>query len=57
MPEYKTINETGTPHQPEFTVSCQLDLIEEPILAKASSKRKAEQAAAEMAMKQLKKQS
>ena len=53
VPEYKTVNETGTSHQPEFTVACKLDLIEEPVIAKGSSKRKAEQAAAEKAMKQL----
>ena len=53
VPEYKTIDEIGSAHQPEFTVSCKLDLIEEPVIAKGSSKRKAEQAAAEKAMKQL----
>lgn len=50
VPEYITIDELGTSHQPEFTVSCKLDLIKEPIIAKGSSKRKAEQAAAEKAM-------
>lgn len=55
VPEYKTVHETGSSHQPEFTVSCKLNLIDEPILATGSSKRKAEQAAARQAMKQLKK--
>lgn len=55
VPEYKTVNESGASHQPEFTVSCKLDLIEEPVLARGSSKRKAEQAAARQAMEQLKK--
>lgn len=55
VPEYKTVNETGSSHQPEFTVSCKLDLIDEAILATGSSKRKAEQAAARQAMQQLKK--
>lgn len=54
VPEYNTVNETGLSHQPEFTVSCAIDLLEEPILATGSSKRKAEQAAAEKAMKLLK---
>ena len=55
VPEYITVNETGSSHQPEFTVSCKLDLIDEPVLATGSSKRKAEQAAARQAMEQLKK--
>lgn len=54
VPEYKTVNETGSSHQPKFTVSCAFDLLEEPILATGSSKRKAEQAAAEKAMKLIK---
>ena len=54
VPEYKTVKETGSSHQPEFTVSCKLNMIDEPILATGSSKRKAEQAAAEKAMQQLK---
>lgn len=55
VPEYKTINETGSSHQPEFTVSCELDLIDKPVLATGSSKRKAEQTAARQAMEQLQK--
>jgi len=55
VPEYKTVSEAGSSHQPEFTVSCKLDLIDEAILATGSSKRKAEQAAARQAMQELKK--
>jgi ribonuclease III len=54
VPTYEVINESGTSHQPEFTVSCEVNLIEEPIIAKGTSKRKAEQAAAKKAITVLK---
>ncbi|MBL1140909.1 MAG: ribonuclease III [Proteobacteria bacterium] len=54
VPTYKVIDELGTSHQPEFTVSCQINLIAEPIIAKGTSKRKAEQAAAKKAISLLK---
>ncbi len=50
VPKYEVLDETGTSHQPEFTVSCKVDLLDEAIIAKGSSKRKAEQAAAEITM-------
>lgn len=50
VPMYEIVNEAGTSHQPEFTVSCEVDVIEEPVVAKGTSKRKAEQAAAEKIM-------
>jgi len=43
VPEYKIINESGTSHQPEFTVSCKVNLLDELVVAKGSSRRKAEQ--------------
>lgn len=55
VPVYEVIDESGTSHQPEFTVSCQLNLLDEPVIATGSSKRKAEQAAAKKAMSLLKK--
>ena len=45
-PVYKVINETGTSHQPEFTVSCKINLLDEAVIEKGKSKRKAEQAVA-----------
>jgi ribonuclease III len=50
VPTYEVIDETGSSHKPEFTVSCEINLIEEPVIAKGSSKRKAEQAAAKKAI-------
>jgi len=46
VPEYKVISETGSSHEPEFTVSCKIDLFNEPVIATGKSKRKAEQAVA-----------
>ncbi len=45
VPKYEVLEETGTSHQPEFTVSCKVDILDEAIIAKGSSKRKAEQIA------------
>jgi ribonuclease III len=49
-PIYKVTNESGTSHHPEFTVSCEVDLLDDIVISKGTSKRKAEQAAAEKAM-------
>jgi ribonuclease-3 len=53
VPIYKVISESGSSHQPEFTVSCEINLIDDIVIAKGTSKRKAEQAAAEKAMSKL----
>jgi len=47
VPIYKVINESGTSHQPKFTVSCEVASLNEIIVADGTSKRKAEQSAAE----------
>ena len=47
VPDYEVIDEFGSSHQPEFTVSCKIDLFDDVVIAKGTSKRKAEQAAAE----------
>ncbi len=46
VPEYEVISETGSSHEPEFTVSCKIDLYDEAVMATGKSKRKAEQAVA-----------
>ena len=46
VPDYKVISETGSSHEPEFTVSCKIDLFDEAVIATGKSKRKAEQAVA-----------
>ncbi len=50
VPVYEVVEESGTSHHPEFTVSCKVDLLDELVIAKGTSKRKAEQSAAEKAM-------
>jgi len=46
VPEYQVISETGSSHEPEFTVSCKIDQFDEAVIASGKSKRKAEQAVA-----------
>ena len=53
VPVYEIVDERGSSHQPEFTVSCKIDLLEEAVIAEGKSKRKAEQAAAEKVMAML----
>lgn len=53
VPEYKVISETGSSHEPEFTVSCKIDLFDEAIIATGKSKRKAEQAVAKQVVTML----
>ncbi len=50
VPTYKVVEESGSSHHPEFTVSCKIGLLEDLIVAKGTSKRKAEQSAANKAM-------
>ncbi len=47
VPVYTVIEETGFSHQPEFTVSCKVNILDNAVSASGSSKRKAEQSAAE----------
>lgn len=54
VPTYDVVNESGSSHQPEFVVSCKIESLNEPIIAKGTSKRKAEQTAARKAMSLLK---
>lgn len=44
------ISETGSSHEPEFTVSCKIDQFDEAVIATGKSKRKAEQAVAKQVM-------
>ena len=52
-PIYKVINEKGLSHQPEFTISCKVDLLDELVIATGSSKQKAEQTVAAKILMQL----
>jgi ribonuclease-3 len=53
LPEYEIITTSGKAHKQTFTVACKVDLLPEPLVAKGSSRRKAEQAAADQALEQL----
>ncbi|MEI6893640.1 MAG: ribonuclease III [Colwellia sp.] len=47
LPSYDVIETTGQSHNQEFTVRCQTSVISEVVIAKGTSRRKAEQAAAQ----------
>ena len=53
-PIYNVISEKGSSHQPEFTISCKVDLLDDLVIAKGSSKQKAEQEVANKILNQLK---
>ena len=53
LPVYDVVNTTGQAHNQEFTVSCVVDSLKEPIITNGTSRRKAEQAAAEKALELL----
>lgn len=47
LPSYEVINTTGQSHNQEFTVRCQTEVTNEVVISKGTSRRKAEQAAAQ----------
>jgi ribonuclease-3 len=47
LPSYDVIDTTGQSHNQEFTVRCQTSVIDKEVIAKGTSRRKAEQAAAQ----------
>ncbi len=53
LPVYTVTNIKGEAHNQEFTVSCDIAGIGMPVIGKGTSRRKAEQAAAETALEQL----
>ena len=53
LPAYTVTNIKGEAHNQEFTVSCDVAGIGQPVIGKGTSRRKAEQAAAEIALEQL----
>lgn len=53
LPAYTVTNIKGEAHNQEFTVSCEVAGINQPVVGKGTSRRKAEQAAAELALEQL----
>ncbi|CAH0534366.1 Ribonuclease 3 [Vibrio stylophorae] len=53
LPEYNVIHIQGEAHNQQFTVQCDVAGLDAPVIGKGSSRRKAEQAAAELALQQL----
>ena len=54
LPSYVVIKVKGEAHNQEFTVQCEIEGIASSVIGVGSSRRKAEQAAAEKALEQLK---
>lgn len=53
LPIYEVVEVRGKSHNQHFTVSCRVETLPEAVLAEGSSRRKAEQQAAEEALRQL----
>jgi len=54
LPEYQARQVSGDAHNPVFEVQCSIELLETPLVGTATSRRKAEQNAAEAALEALK---
>ncbi|PJC86285.1 ribonuclease III [Vibrio sp. HA2012] len=53
LPVYSVSNIKGEAHNQEFTVACEVAGMDAPVIGKGTSRRKAEQAAAELALEKL----
>jgi ribonuclease III len=53
LPAYEVIAESGADHAKQFEVECRVGQLQAPVRASAGSRRKAEQAAARMMLRQL----
>ncbi|NIG98472.1 MAG: ribonuclease III [Serratia symbiotica] len=53
LPSYLVLQVRGEAHDQEFTIHCQVSGLNEPVIGIGSSRRKAEQAAAEQTLKKL----
>lgn len=53
LPEYEVTNIQGRAHEQRFTVSCTVANLSAPVVAEGNSRRKAEQAAAQLALHRL----
>jgi ribonuclease-3 len=56
LPQYRLCSTEGKSHQQAFTVACKVTLLNGEVVATASSRRKAEQTAAEQVLARLEKQ-
>jgi ribonuclease-3 len=53
LPQYQVIETHGEAHSQEFTVECRIELLAEPVSARASNRRTAEKMAAAAALEKL----
>ncbi|HCS25979.1 MAG TPA: ribonuclease III [Spongiibacteraceae bacterium] len=53
LPVYDLVDQEGMPHEQEFVVSCTTELAKEAVTARAASRKKAEQAAADIMLNRL----
>ncbi len=53
LPVYEVVDVRGKAHNQQFTISCSVELLPKPVLAEGTSRRKAEQNAAEKVLRQL----
>lgn len=53
LPDYEVVDQRGADHDRQFTVVCRVAMLEAPMQATASSRRKAEQAAALKALDEI----
>ena len=53
LPDYEVVNIRGAAHKQEFTVKCTVSGMDSPVIALGSSRRKAEQAAAQQVLELL----
>lgn len=53
LPEYEVTDIQGKSHAQTFTVSCRVEGLDEPVISRGSSRRKAEQAAAQEVLSKL----
>ena len=54
LPKYEVIQTTGQSHNQEFTIRCTTEVLDTEVLSKGSSRRKAEQAAAQKILELIK---
>lgn len=53
LPEYELVSESGADHDKYFRIACRVSLLDEPVIAGAGGRRKAEQAAARKVLDRL----
>ncbi|MDO6684304.1 MULTISPECIES: ribonuclease III [unclassified Agarivorans] len=53
LPDYQVVDIKGEAHNQQFTVSCAVEGLDEPVVGTSTSRRKAEQVAAELVLERL----